>query len=90
MTNQIVGIVRKLKAFVVFSSEKSKRKFRGISQEFSKSQEFSSEKQKKEIQPDFPSDKNSQEGLAAKRKAKAIGRNQIGSTNQKPVFQILH
>lgn len=30
-----------------FSSEKSKRKFRGISQEFSKSQEFSSEKPKR-------------------------------------------
>ena len=29
-------------------------------------------------------------GLAANRKAKAIGRNQIGSANQKPVFQILH
>ena len=30
------------------------------------------------------------QGLAANRKAKAIGRNQIGSANQKPVFQILH
>ena len=30
------------------------------------------------------------EGLAANRKAKAIGQNQIGSANQKPVFQILH
>ena len=29
-------------------------------------------------------------GLAANRKAKAIGQNQIGSANQKPVFQILH
>ena len=30
------------------------------------------------------------QGLAANRKAKAIGQNQIGSANQKPVFQILH
>ncbi len=29
-------------------------------------------------------------GLTANRKAKAIGQNQIGSANQKPVFQILH
>ena len=29
-------------------------------------------------------------GLAANRKAKAIGQNQIGSANQKPVFQSLH
>ena len=34
--------------------------------------------------------RNYSQGLAANRKAKAIGRNQIGSANQKPVFQILH
>ena len=35
-------------------------------------------------------EENEAKGLAANRKAKAIGRNQIGLANQKPVFQILH
>ena len=33
---------------------------------------------------------NFAQGLAPKRKAKAIGRNQIGSANQKPGFQSFH